>query len=57
MYNARVFCPSVDVTKTNFHLNNGKFRIDLTDGEMVYQAALPLEGMPCGDSVRVLASW
>lgn len=57
MYNARVFSPSVDVTKTNFHLNNGKFRIDLTDGELVYQAALPLEGMPCGDSVRVLASW
>eukprot|EP00903_Cladosiphon_okamuranus_P006449 g6309.t1 len=45
------------MAKANFTLNNGKFRIDLSDGEVAYQASLPMTGMPCGDSVRVLASW
>eukprot|EP00903_Cladosiphon_okamuranus_P006447 g6307.t1 len=45
------------LAKANFSLNNGKFRIDLFDGEIVYQSALPLEGMASGDTARVLASW
>lgn len=44
-------------TKVNFRLNTGQFRIDLSDGEVIFHSTVPLEGMTLGDCIPLLQSW
>ncbi|CAM9742728.1 unnamed protein product [Ectocarpus sp. 12 AP-2014] len=45
------------IAKANFRLNVGQFRIDLTDGEVVFHSTQPLKGMTLGDCIPLLHSW
>ncbi|CAM9107401.1 unnamed protein product [Ectocarpus fasciculatus] len=45
------------IAKVNFGLNVGQFRIDLSDGEVIFHSTQPLEGMTLGDCVPLLHSW